>query len=306
MSSPLAGAEMITFFAPASRCARAVGPAVNRPVDSITTSTPRSRHGSRAGSRSARIWIFLSPARMTSPDTDTPAGSVPSTVSYFSRCAMVAMSPRSFAATISKPRSPAAALTARQKLRPMRPNPLIPTRMVTAPNLLVISSRSEIIGRRPPAAAWGGRRGGGGAIPARPAPARRSQGRRCGNDAHRWASLWQRRPSVRAAAARTAGPRRLHAGPGGKPARPDGRGERGVVPLVLIGVGRGEARDGPVEGIPLAQVGGDRYPVAPPGVGPGQRRPADARVQGCSRDEQAVRVRAALPVVELAHVVVAG
>src|SRR5580693_4498152 len=100
-------------------------------------STPRSRHGSLAGSRSARILIDLSPTRMVSPDTDTSAARVPSTVSYLSRCAIVAMSPRSFAATISMPRSPSAALAARQKLRPMRPKPLIPTRIVTVLNLLV-------------------------------------------------------------------------------------------------------------------------------------------------------------------------
>ena len=152
MSSSLAGAEMMTFFAPASRWARAVGPVVNRPVDSITTSTPRSRHGSLAGSRSARILIDLSPTRMLSPDTDTSSARVPRTVSYLSRCAIVAMSPRSFAATISIPRSPSTALAARQKLRPIRPKPLIPTRIVTVPNLLVdplIASGSETIGRCP-------------------------------------------------------------------------------------------------------------------------------------------------------------
>ena len=54
MSSPLAGAEIITFLAPPlSMCARALAASVNRPVDSTTTSTPRSRHGSFPGSRSA-------------------------------------------------------------------------------------------------------------------------------------------------------------------------------------------------------------------------------------------------------------
>src|ERR1700722_11756034 len=152
MSSSLAGAEMMTFFAPASMCARALGPVVKMPVDSITTSTPRSPHGSLAGSRSARILIDLSPTWMVSPDTDTWYGSVPTMVSYLSRCAMVATSPRSFAATISMPRSPSAALAARQKLRPMRPNPLIPTRMVTVLNLLIDPrdrQRSETIGHRP-------------------------------------------------------------------------------------------------------------------------------------------------------------
>src|ERR1700689_578610 len=137
MSSSLAGAEMMTFFAPASMCARAAGPVVNRPVDSITTSTPRSPHGSLAGSRSARILIDWSPTRMVSPDTDTSYGSLPFTLSYLSRCAIVATSPRSFAATISMPRSPSATLAARQKLRPLRLKPLIPTRIVTVLNLLV-------------------------------------------------------------------------------------------------------------------------------------------------------------------------
>ncbi len=116
MSSSLAGAETMTFFAPPSMWARAAGPLVNRPVDSMTMSTPRSPQGSLAGSRSARILIALSPTRISSPETDTSSFRVPITVSYLSRCAMVAMSPRSFAATISKPRSPSAAAAARAEI----------------------------------------------------------------------------------------------------------------------------------------------------------------------------------------------
>ena len=40
---------MITFWAPAARCLRASAALVNRPVDSITTSTPRSPQGSAGG-----------------------------------------------------------------------------------------------------------------------------------------------------------------------------------------------------------------------------------------------------------------
>ncbi len=36
MSSPLAGAEMMTFLAPAARCPLAFSASVNRPVDSMT------------------------------------------------------------------------------------------------------------------------------------------------------------------------------------------------------------------------------------------------------------------------------
>src|SRR6516225_9813237 len=131
MSSPLAGAEMITFRAPAVRCAAAASREVNLPVDSITTSTPSSPQGSAAGSRSAKIRISWSPTRMTSSSAVTSTSSVPSTVSYFSRCALVAGLVRSFAATISIS-LPCAAWTARQKFRPIRPNPLTPTRIVTA------------------------------------------------------------------------------------------------------------------------------------------------------------------------------
>ena len=49
MSSFFAGAEMITFFAPASMCAFALVASVKKPVDSMTMSTPRSFHGQLGG-----------------------------------------------------------------------------------------------------------------------------------------------------------------------------------------------------------------------------------------------------------------
>src|ERR687893_104014 len=132
-SSPLAGAEMITFLAPpSSTCLRASAALVNKPVDSSTTSTPKSPHGSAPGSRSANTLMVLPPTAMPSSVTCTSSLSRPSTLSYFSRCAMVATSPRSLNATTSMSWPPDC--TARQKFRPMRPNPLIPTRTVTSPS----------------------------------------------------------------------------------------------------------------------------------------------------------------------------
>ena len=61
-----------------------------------------------------------------------------------------------------------------------------------------------------------------------------------------------------------------HSGPRDQPPRVDGGRERGVIPLVLVRVGRGEVRHGAVEGVPLAEVGGDGDPVTPPGVRAGQ------------------------------------
>src|SRR5262245_36709344 len=97
---------------------------------------------------------------------------------------------------------------------------------------------------------------------------------------------------------------RLHAGLGGQPSGVHGRGEGLVVAFVLVGVAGGELGDGPVEQVALAEVGGDGDPVAPAGVRPGQRRPAEPRVLRGAGHGQPVHVRAALPVVELAHVVV--
>src|SRR5215211_6474474 len=126
-SGSVAGAEMITFFAPASRCFCAPSRFVKKPVDSITTSTSRSRHGIEPGSFSERSRSSAPPAFSVPPSTETSPSSGPRFESYLSRCAIVLASPRSFAATISKsaPRSSAA----RKKLRPMRPKPLIATRV---------------------------------------------------------------------------------------------------------------------------------------------------------------------------------
>ena len=48
-SGPLAGAEMMTFWAPASRCLAAAARSVKRPVDSMTTSAPAPSTGSLDG-----------------------------------------------------------------------------------------------------------------------------------------------------------------------------------------------------------------------------------------------------------------
>ncbi len=77
MSSPFAGAEMMTFLAPASRCLAAFSRSVKNPVDSMTTSTPRSPHGSAAGSRSARIRSSLPPTTRPVSVVSTSPGNGP-------------------------------------------------------------------------------------------------------------------------------------------------------------------------------------------------------------------------------------
>ena len=64
-------------------------------------------------------------------------------------------------------------------------------------------------------------------------------------------------------------PGRLYAGLGDQPSGVHGRVEGLIVALVLVGVGGGELGDGPIESIALAEVGGDRDPIAPAGMRPG-------------------------------------
>ena len=125
-SSPLAGAEMMTFFAPASMCALALSASVKRPVDSITYSTPRLRQGSSAGFLTARTLMARPATLMVSPSAFTSSARLPRMESYFRRWARVAASVMSFTATNSMSLSWSAA---RRMFRPMRPKPLMPTRM---------------------------------------------------------------------------------------------------------------------------------------------------------------------------------
>src|SRR5262245_647839 len=125
----LAGAVMTTFFAPAARCLAAESRSVNRPVDSNTTSTPRSFHGNCAGSRIDRTLNESPSTEMVSSLASTLACRLPSTESYFSRCASVVALVKSLTATKSTFLS---LIAARMILRPIRPNPLMPTRTAIA------------------------------------------------------------------------------------------------------------------------------------------------------------------------------
>ena len=120
-----AGADTITSGAPPSRWALAASRLLKKPVDSTTTSTPRSPHGRSAGLRSLSTLSVSPPTLMLDLVAVTFSGKRPSTESYLSRCAIVSIDPRSFTAT--KSMSAPLALAARKKLRPMRPKPLMPT-----------------------------------------------------------------------------------------------------------------------------------------------------------------------------------
>ena len=137
-SSLLAGAEMITFFAPESMWACALVASVKKPVDSTTTSAPMSPHLRADGSRSANAVMFWSPTLIEVSSEVTSASSRPRIVSNLSRWARTLLAVRSLTPTISM--SAPDARTARKKLRPIRPKPLMPTRTVTG-SLLASGAR---------------------------------------------------------------------------------------------------------------------------------------------------------------------
>src|SRR6478736_3984888 len=124
MSGFFVGAVITTFFAPAVMCLAALSRSVKMPVDSNTTSTPSAFHGSCAGSFIDRTWNSSPPTVIRSPVAEMSAFRLPRIESYLRRCASVFASVRSLTATMSIPLSP---MAARMMLRPMRPNPLIPT-----------------------------------------------------------------------------------------------------------------------------------------------------------------------------------
>ena len=102
-ASPL-GAEMTTRFAPPARWPAAFSRAVKSPVDSITTSTPLSPHGTSAGSRDSSFFTSLPSTENPLSVAFTSFGSTPPTESCLRRNAIVSASPKgSFTATSSTP-----------------------------------------------------------------------------------------------------------------------------------------------------------------------------------------------------------
>ncbi|MBU4335105.1 MAG: DUF2252 domain-containing protein, partial [Actinobacteria bacterium] len=80
--------------------------------------------------------------------------------------------------------------------------------------------------------------------------------------------------------------------------------EEPVVTFVAVGVAEGELAERPFEGVLAAQVGRECHPVARPGVCPRERPAAQPGVGGHPARHHLLDVDRALPVTQLAHVVV--
>ena len=77
LTSPVAGAEITTFLAPASKCIAAFEASVKIPVLSKTTSTPIAPQGNAFGSLSANALIFLPLIIKCSASEETVPGNLP-------------------------------------------------------------------------------------------------------------------------------------------------------------------------------------------------------------------------------------
>ena len=98
-STSFAGAEIITFFAPASICFPAETLSKKKPVHSRTTSAPILPHGNLAGSFSANTFIFWSSIWNPSLDVFTLLDKTPWVLSYFIKWALASTEPKSFIPT---------------------------------------------------------------------------------------------------------------------------------------------------------------------------------------------------------------
>merc|ERR1719313_1931513 len=127
VSASLAGAEMITFFAPPSTCFRQPSVVVKAPVDSQTYSTPTSFHGISVGSRvDERVIgrpLTLRPPSLTSM-LPPPRDQRPWTVSCSSKYFMYSGDIGELMCFRTKS---SRSIAIRATWRPMRPNPLMPS-----------------------------------------------------------------------------------------------------------------------------------------------------------------------------------
>merc|ERR1719460_2383034 len=143
VSASLAGAEMMTFFAPPSTCFMQSGVVVKAPVDSQTYSTPVSFQGVSVGSRVADS-VTLRPLIMRPPSVSSHVPlKRPCTVSCSRRYFMYSGDMGELMCLSTKE---SRSMAMRTTWRPMRPKPL-------TPSLIGASGLVDIIGDARPMAA---------------------------------------------------------------------------------------------------------------------------------------------------------
>merc|ERR1719379_2893220 len=142
VSASLAGAEMITFFAPPSTCFRQPSVVVKAPVDSQTYSTPTLLHGISVGSRvDERVMgrpLTMRPSLVTS----TVPSKRPWTVSCSSWYFMYSGDIGELMCLRTKS---SRSIAMRATWRPIRPKPLIPS-LMGASGLVARATTEPLVG----------------------------------------------------------------------------------------------------------------------------------------------------------------
>merc|ERR1719375_2345548 len=148
VSASLAGAEMITFFAPPSVCFRQPSVVVKAPVDSQTYSTPTLPHGISVGSRVAERVMGRPLTMRPSLVTSTVPLKRPWTVSCSSKYFMYSGDIGELMCLRTKS---SRSIAMRATWRPMRPKPLMPS-LIGASGFvdLTDTSRPEVMKARGP------------------------------------------------------------------------------------------------------------------------------------------------------------
>mmetsp|Transcript_113369 Transcript_113369/g.218249 ORF Transcript_113369/g.218249 Transcript_113369/m.218249 type:complete len:228 (+) Transcript_113369:543-1226(+) len=126
VSASLAGAEMMTFFAPLSMCFKQPSVVVKAPVDSQTYSTPADFHGISVGSRVAERDTGKPLMMRPSSEISTVPSKRPCTVSWLSKYFMYS---GDIGELMCFSTNASRSIAIRTTWRPMRPKPFTPSLM---------------------------------------------------------------------------------------------------------------------------------------------------------------------------------
>mmetsp|Transcript_110321 Transcript_110321/g.206759 ORF Transcript_110321/g.206759 Transcript_110321/m.206759 type:complete len:212 (+) Transcript_110321:572-1207(+) len=124
VSASLAGAEMMTFFAPLSMCFKQPSVVVKAPVDSHTYSTPADFHGISVGSRVAERETGKPLIIRPSSEISTVPSKRPCTVSWLSKYFMYS---GDIGELMCLSTNASRSIAIRTTWRPMRPKPFTPS-----------------------------------------------------------------------------------------------------------------------------------------------------------------------------------
>mmetsp|Transcript_29355 Transcript_29355/g.54106 ORF Transcript_29355/g.54106 Transcript_29355/m.54106 type:complete len:203 (-) Transcript_29355:67-675(-) len=141
VSASLAGAEMMTFFAPLSMCFKQPSVVVKAPVDSHTYSTPADFHGISVGSRVAERETGKPLMMRPSSEISTVPSKRPCTVSWLSKYFMYS---GDIGELMCLSTNASRSIAIRTTWRPMRPKPFTPSLIGASALVDILTSALDV------------------------------------------------------------------------------------------------------------------------------------------------------------------